>query len=221
MSTNTWTRAEKIAAASFFVTLLALIAGLIVVPEVREFFNLKNQNSNSASESNKNRDPSKVQIPSEPETISIALTKEGANQLENIGTTAAFTEGEGIRFNVSVVEKGYLYILQKGSSGERRFLFPDSQYNKGKNDVEANKVAIVPDEGWLFFDGKRGPETIYFIYAKVKDRLIEKENETSQSLSQRAQEITDFLDKMRSGSRSDSFAIPNGNLVRIITLRHK
>lgn len=69
-----------------------------------------------------------------------------------------FRSGDRIRFQVMANTPGYLYIVNRGSSGQETLLFPTTQYNF--NWLEARKPYPVPQSGWILFDDQPGEENV-------------------------------------------------------------
>lgn len=155
----------------------------------------------------------KVNIAPAPETLTTSLILRRKENESPVESDFNFVKGDGVRLNVSVVEKGFLYILYKGSSGQKQVLFPNRAYFNGKNELEANKVLTVPNKGWFFFDAKTGTETIFVVYSKTQDS-----NLTSGS----ATDNLAMLEKQRNVQGNiDSLTTEKGDLVRVIELKHR
>jgi hypothetical protein len=69
-----------------------------------------------------------------------------------------FRSGDRIRFQVMANTPGYLYIVNRGSSGQETLLFPTTPYNF--NWLEARKPYSVPQSGWILFDAQPGEENV-------------------------------------------------------------
>lgn len=69
-----------------------------------------------------------------------------------------FRSGDRLRFQVMANTPGYLYIVNRGSSGQETLLFPTTPYNF--NWLEARKPYAVPQSGWILFDNQPGEENV-------------------------------------------------------------
>jgi hypothetical protein len=181
-----------------------------------------NNNKDAREQNTSDKTPEEIRLLSSPETVTVALTRNKLNKIEAVSQDEVFSKGDGVRVKVSTAEEGFLYIFYKGSSGGAQVLFPSKQYNGGKNDVKANQVITVPNNGWFFFDEKPGVETVYIIYSKTRDDLLGTNKSGVKLTTQnKPAEIIEYLDEAHAGSREDAYATSNGNLVRRILLNHK
>ena len=152
-------------------------------------------------------------IPSSPETLTTALSRNRRDKIEAVSDSEIFQKNDGVRLKISAVENGFVTVLYKGSDDNYLKLFPNKSYNKGKNSIAPNQILEIPDRGWLFFDEKKGVETIYVVYSKT---VIPNE------LAGEPKKGFTVLDKLRSeNNNSDAFADGDGNLVRIVKLTHE
>jgi hypothetical protein len=60
---------------------------------------------------------------------------------------------------------GYLYIVNRGSSGQETLLFPHAEVANQFNWVEARKPYTVPERGWIRFDDRPGEENLLLVLA--------------------------------------------------------
>ena len=80
-----------------------------------------------------------------------------------------YTSGERVRFTVESNTKGFLYILQRGSSGAYNILFP---VNNLPNEIRKGTEVPIPQTGSFQFDATPGTETLYFVLAKKKTNIF-------------------------------------------------
>jgi hypothetical protein len=73
---------------------------------------------------------------------------------------SVFHSGDRIRFVFESSIDGYLYVVQKGSSGRWNVLFPDPRVNQGKNSIQKEQKYDVPAGKWFTFDSTPGNEQI-------------------------------------------------------------
>ena len=83
-----------------------------------------------------------------------------------------FRNGDEVRLSIETKQDGYLYLVQKGSSGKLNVLFPDRRIAKGAHSVKANQPMVIPGEGWFKFDTRPGTETIYVVYSQTVDKTL-------------------------------------------------
>lgn len=76
---------------------------------------------------------------------------------QRVSSKREFRSGDAIRLNVQANRTGYLYVVNLGSSGEARQLFPA----QGKTiKVQAGKAHAVPGKGLIRFDSTQGTEEV-------------------------------------------------------------
>ena len=74
-----------------------------------------------------------------------------------------FQSGDRIRFAFEPNIAGFLYVVQRGSSGRWSVLLPHPQINGGHNAVAPFGEVSIPPEGWFRFDETAGTEEV-FVY---------------------------------------------------------
>jgi serine/threonine protein kinase len=116
--------------------------------------------------------------------MTVFLTRLDKRGKENpVSPSTTFYSGEGVKINIQAGQKGFLYILSRGSSGKVSMLYPDAQIQGGDNQIVKGEVIGIPtDGGWFKFSNEPGTETLYLVFAENKtERLImEFENARSQ-----------------------------------------
>jgi len=77
-----------------------------------------------------------------------------------------FHSGDKIRFRLDVNTSGYLYVINRGSSGNWNLLFPSQKFAKGDNRVQ-NGIQYEIPPGYVFtFDGQPGTEKIFIVFSR-------------------------------------------------------
>jgi hypothetical protein len=79
-----------------------------------------------------------------------------------------FGRGDSLRFGVESNHTGYLYILQRGTSGETTVLYPHPEMAGGDNLLRRGSELTIPGRGWFIFDENPGREEIVFIISVRK-----------------------------------------------------
>ncbi|MGH9720242.1 MAG: DUF4384 domain-containing protein [Bryobacteraceae bacterium] len=85
----------------------------------------------------------------------------------DVDPSREFRSGDEIRLHVESNIDGYLYIVQKGSSGIAKVLFPAAEINGGSNAVRRGIPYPVPAEGFFQFDQNPGEERLTVIVSRV------------------------------------------------------
>ena len=83
-----------------------------------------------------------------------------------------FQSGDRIRFAFEPNVDGFLYVIQRGSSGRWSVLLPHPQINAGRNAVTQFEEVVIPPAGWFRFDGNPGAEQVFvYLSREPVDRL--------------------------------------------------
>jgi hypothetical protein len=77
-----------------------------------------------------------------------------------------FESGERLRFGIETNIDGYLYIVQRGSSGRTDLLFPAAKINEGANRLLRGAELMVPGAKWFTFDATPGTERLQFVVSR-------------------------------------------------------
>jgi hypothetical protein len=100
------------------------------------------------------------------------LQKMNNGRTEEVLPDSTFRAGDSIRISVMANEPGYLYVVQRGSSGAWNVLFPQPGTPE-INRVEAGRSYEIPggDGEYFTFDEHGGQEKIYVLLSReaVKD----------------------------------------------------
>ena len=112
------------------------------------------------------------------------------------GTT--FHSGDHIRISLLSNQPGYLYVIEQGSSGDWKAIFPAATSPSDAVKVEQGKLQIVPTGNRAFqFDQRPGTERLFVILSRVplNDLLREIQHlkETNHAPSEAAPEPADTL----------------------------
>jgi len=74
-----------------------------------------------------------------------------------------FHSGDRVRFAFASNVDGYLYVVQRGTSGQWTVLFPDPEANGGRNAIRKGEDYFVPNNGWFAFDETPGTEEVFVV----------------------------------------------------------
>jgi hypothetical protein len=98
------------------------------------------------------------------------LKREGSGFVE-ADVETKFHSGDRIKLRVEVNTSGYMYVVNRGSSGNWKPLFPSSEIAAGDNRVHKGSEYDVPP-GYVFtFDEQAGKENLFIVFSRqpVKD----------------------------------------------------
>ena len=91
------------------------------------------------------------------------LRREPGGEAVEVDADTLFRSGDRIRFGFEPNVDGYLYVIQRGSTGRWSVLLPHPMIDGGRNDVTPFGEVTVPPEGWFQFDENPGAEQV-FVY---------------------------------------------------------
>jgi len=93
------------------------------------------------------------------------LKREGSGSTE-MDPDTVFHSGDKIRLRIDVNTSGYLYIINRGSSGNWNPLFPSAKIANGDNHVEKGIEYEIPP-GYVFtFDEQAGTEKLFVVFSR-------------------------------------------------------
>jgi hypothetical protein len=101
-----------------------------------------------------------------PLGLRYSILKRSGGSQEEVDTDSVFHAGDRIRVSVEANGNGYLYIVNRGSSGTWKVLFPSPEVATGSNRVEGGRRYEIP-EGYTFtFDEQPGVEKLFIVLAR-------------------------------------------------------
>ncbi len=104
-----------------------------------------------------------AQTASKSQKIEIALEREQAGQWKIVPAGLVFDHGDHLRFRVRTNFNGYLYVMNKGTSGEYVTLFPREETGLD-NRVSSGKEYVIPSTASFFrVDGPAGFDVVYWL----------------------------------------------------------
>ena len=113
------------------------------------------------------------QQPNLPLGLRYSILKRTGSGLIEVKPDSEFHSGDRIRLSVMGNQKGYLYVIARGSSGTWTPLFPHPESSQQQNEIVPGRNYQVPGgEGEYFlFDQQAGAEKIFLLLSKapVKD----------------------------------------------------
>lgn len=117
-------------------------------------------------------------IPAAYSTVPLGLRytvlKRVGDQNVEVAPSAIFHSGDKIQLAVEVNDRGYLYIVSRGSSGTWEVLFPSRKIEHGDNRVESSRHYVLP-QGYVFsFTGQPGVEKLFIIFSRQPESEIDR-----------------------------------------------
>lgn len=97
--------------------------------------------------------------------FSIRLEQKKGDVVKAVPQKAVFRNGDILRFRLGSQIEGYLYVLDRGTTGRDAVLFPAPNTSATGNRLEINRSYVVPaeGEGWFEVGGPTGFDILYFL----------------------------------------------------------
>jgi len=92
--------------------------------------------------------------------------------IRDVASSHKFRSGDGIRLWFESNVDGFLYVLDKQSSGVETLLFPHPEINNGTNNIERGISYPVPVTAWFIFKGVPGEERLTAIVSKTPLKTV-------------------------------------------------
>jgi hypothetical protein len=101
-----------------------------------------------------------------PLGLRYSILKKDASGSVEVDPDTVFRSGDRIQLRVDVNTAGYLYIINRGSSGNWNPLFPSSKIANGDNHVQKGTQYVIPS-GYVFtFDEQAGTEKLFIVFSR-------------------------------------------------------
>jgi len=120
---------------------------------------------------------------------------------------------ENICFEVTPNRDGYLYILNEGTSGKLRLLYPHILSISPNNYLSQGMLYKVPEQSSWTFKDESGKDILYIIFTKTRDTDLEKKIETGMLKSDMADYLLPKIENTKYSSESKDF----GNVKRKVS----
>jgi hypothetical protein len=93
----------------------------------------------------------------------------------DVPSDTVFHSGDHIRFSVETNAPGYLFVVNRGSSGTWKLMFPAPEIADGNNRVEPmRQYAMPPGDGMFFtFDSNAGAENAFIVFSRKPEPDLE------------------------------------------------
>lgn len=136
--------------------------------------------------------PQLVRVSDEQIGIRYALLlRDSDGRYNEVSPTTTFHNGDHLRLSVMANQPGYLYVIQRGSSGSWNSIYPGkhaSDNGEPNNRLEPGRVYQVPDgKGAFRFDQTPGQEKLFLVLSR--ERIADLEGAIN-SLKQGSQPTT-------------------------------
>jgi len=91
----------------------------------------------------------------------------------DIAPDAVFHAGDRIQFRVETNGPGYLYIVNQGSSGTWKAMFPSAEVENGDNHVDGWSGHAMPPGSCIGFDERTGVEKVFIVFSREPEPDLE------------------------------------------------
>src|ERR1039458_8426139 len=95
------------------------------------------------------------------------------NTPTEVPNDTVFHAGDRIRFAVEANAAGYLYIVNQGSSGNWKPMFPSAEIEDGNNRIEGWRPYAMPPKSRLAFDSTVGTENLFIVFSLQPESDLE------------------------------------------------
>jgi hypothetical protein len=95
------------------------------------------------------------------------------NSTTEVPADTVFHSGDRIRFSIEPNAAGYLYIINQGSSGTWKPMFPSPDLDEGNNKVEGFRPYTMPPKSRLAFDTTAGTENLFLVFSRQPEPDLE------------------------------------------------
>ena len=101
------------------------------------------------------------------------ITKLVDGKMVEVAPDSVFKAGDRIRITVVPNTSGYLYIINQGSSGTWKPLFPSADVDDGNNRVEGFRDYVLPPKSRIVFDEQAGTERLFVVLSREPEPDLE------------------------------------------------
>ncbi len=102
-----------------------------------------------------------------------SILKRTSDGQAEVSTDAVFHAGDRIRLEVQTNDDGYLYVVNRGSSGTWKVLFPSAEIKGGDNRVQHRLSYEIPSGYTFTFDEQPGEEKLFLVLSRQPEPDLE------------------------------------------------
>jgi Domain of unknown function (DUF4384) len=95
------------------------------------------------------------------------------NTPTEVPADTVFHSGDRIRFAIEANAPGYLYIINQGSSGAWKPMFPSAELEDGNNKIEGWRPYTMPPKARYTFDATAGTENLFIVFSREQESDLE------------------------------------------------
>ena len=105
--------------------------------------------------------------------MKITILKAAGSDSVEVPPDTVFHAGDKIRFSVQTNSPGYLYIVNQGSSGTWKPIFPSPEVADGDNHVDGWHAYTMPPKSRMVFDEQVGTEKLFIVFSREPEPEFE------------------------------------------------
>jgi hypothetical protein len=109
-----------------------------------------------------------------PLGLRYSIRKKVGNEVIELSPDSTFHSGDRIQLGVQINSSGYLYIIQRGSSGQWTPMFPSAAIQNVDNRVESGRTYVIPPKGNFYFNDQPGEEKLFIIVSRQLEPDMER-----------------------------------------------
>jgi hypothetical protein len=109
-----------------------------------------------------------------PLGLKYTILKKSGDDMIEVSVDTVFHAGDRIRISVETNQAGFLYIVNRGSSGMWQPLFPSADVDNGSNHVEGFRDYLLPPKSRMVFDETTGTERLFLVFAREPEPNLER-----------------------------------------------
>ena len=102
------------------------------------------------------------------------ILKKSGDQPVEVGSGTVFHAGDRIRLAVEANDDGYLYVVNQGSSGTWKLLFPSAEIKDGDNRIQKRVRYEIPSGYTFTFDEQSGEEKLFIVLSRQPEPDLER-----------------------------------------------
>ena len=101
------------------------------------------------------------------------MLKKTGDEAVEVDAETVFHAGDRIRIAVEANDDGYLYVVNQGSSGTWKLLFPSPEIKNGDNHVQKRVRYEIPSGYTFTFDEQAGAEKLFIVLSRQPEPDLE------------------------------------------------
>jgi hypothetical protein len=109
-----------------------------------------------------------------PLGLKYTILKRSGDDMIEVSADTVFHAGDRIQINVETNQPGFLYIVNRGSSGVWQPLFPSADVDDGSNHVEGFRDYLLPPKSRMVFDETTGTERLFLVFSREPEPNLER-----------------------------------------------